>query len=78
MHLIEIHNVIVEYQASAGAVVIFKVVFHLENLKPPIVCSDIHKEAVVARKVSLGNSEGVNINLCQYSDIFSTSEGSSR
>ena len=42
--------------------------------------SDIHKDVVAFRKqwqekYSSGNSEDVNINLCQYSDIFSTSNG---
>ena len=54
-------------------------VFHVENLKPPTVYSNIHKDVVAFRKqwqekYSLGNSEGVNIHLCQYSDILSTSE----
>ena len=56
-------------------------VFHVENLKPPNFCSDIHKEVVVFRKLwhekySLGNSEGVNIHLCQYNDILSAWQSS--
>ena len=53
----------------------------MENLKPPVYqCSDIHKEVVAFQKqwqekYSLRNSEDVNIHLCQYSDIFSTSKG---